>query len=151
MQDLSAGCGLARLWTLMNISLRRKTRTVKRGPDTEQRRADLVKSCQGTPWDRLARRPAGRPRKTAHQAPPVATPPAATASEQPSDDADERRSAKAQDPKPPAVPHVPPVPRAEEKENEPSTASVDPAATIFRRSGRRSRLQAVRMHAKPAV
>ena len=40
------------------------TRTVKRVPDTEQRRADLVKSLQGPPWDRLAGRPAGRPRKT---------------------------------------------------------------------------------------
>ena len=36
------------------------TRTVKRVPDTEQRRADLVKSLQGTPWDRLAGRPAAR-------------------------------------------------------------------------------------------
>ena len=41
------------------------TRSVKRVADTEQRRADLVKSCQGTPWDRLAGRSVGRPRKTA--------------------------------------------------------------------------------------
>ena len=56
------------------------TRTVKRVPDTEQRRADLVKSLQGTPWDRLAGRPAGRPRKTAPDAPLVATPPLAKVS-----------------------------------------------------------------------
>ena len=97
-------------------------RTVKRVPDTEQRRADLVKKLQGTPWDRLAGRPAGRPRKTALQAPPVATPPAAKASERPSEDASERRSAKAQDLNPPAVPHVIPVPRAADTENEPSSA-----------------------------
>ena len=41
------------------------TRTVKRVPDSEQKRADLMRSLQGTPWDRLAGRPAGRPRKTA--------------------------------------------------------------------------------------
>ena len=46
------------------------TRTVKRVPHTQQRRADLVKSLQGTPRDRLQGRPAGRPRKTAPQAPP---------------------------------------------------------------------------------
>ena len=33
------------------------TRTVQRVPDSEQRRGDLVKHCQGTPWDRLASRP----------------------------------------------------------------------------------------------
>ena len=112
----------------MNISLRRteectRRRTVKRIPDTEQRRADPVKSCQGTPWDRLAGRPAGRPHKTALQAPPVETPPAATESERPSDDVSERRGAKAQDLTPPVVPHVPPAPRAEQKITEPSTAS----------------------------
>ena len=56
------------------------TRTVKRVPATEQRRPDLVKSLHGTPWDRLAGRPAGRPRKTAPQAPLVATPPLAKVS-----------------------------------------------------------------------
>ena len=40
------------------------TRTVKRVPDTQQRRADLLKSLQGTPWGRLAGRPAARRRKT---------------------------------------------------------------------------------------
>ena len=49
------------------------TRIVKRVPDTQQRRADLVKSLQGTPLDRLAGRLAGRRRKTALQA-LVATP-----------------------------------------------------------------------------
>ena len=39
------------------------TRTTKRVPDAEQRRGDLVNNCQGTPWDRLAGRPAGRPRE----------------------------------------------------------------------------------------
>ena len=53
------------------------TRTVKRVPDTEQKRADLVKGLQGTPWNRLAGRPAGRPRKTDPQATPVATSPVA--------------------------------------------------------------------------
>ena len=33
----------------------------KRVPQSEQRRADFVKTCQGTPWDRLAGRPWGRP------------------------------------------------------------------------------------------
>ena len=80
------------------------TRTVKRVPETEQRRADLVKSCQGSLWDWVPMRPAGRPRKAAPQAPPVATPPAATATERPSDDASERRSTKAQDLIPPVVP-----------------------------------------------
>ena len=66
-------------------------RTVNRVPETEQRRAYLVKSLQGAPWDRLAGRPAGRPRKTAPPAPSVATPPVAKASERPSEDASERR------------------------------------------------------------
>ena len=82
------------------------TNTVKRVPDAEQRRADLVKSLQGTLWDRLAGRPAGRLRQTAPQAPPVATPPVAKETERPSEDAEERRIAKAQDLNPPAVPHV---------------------------------------------
>ena len=99
------------------------TRTVKRVPDTEQRRADLVKSLQGTPWDRLAGRPAGRPCKTAPQAPPVATRPVAEASGRPSEDASERRSAKGQDFNPPVIPLVIPVPRAAEPENEPTSAS----------------------------
>ena len=99
------------------------TRTVKRVPETEQRRVDLVKSCQGSLWDWVAMRPAGRPRKAAPQAPPVATPPAATATERPSDDASERCSTEAQDLIPPVVPHVTPALRAEEKENEPGTAS----------------------------
>ena len=34
-------------------------RTVKGVPDSEQKRADLVKSLQGTSWDRLAGRQAG--------------------------------------------------------------------------------------------
>ena len=72
-------------------------RTVKRVPNSEQKRAELVRSLQGTPWDRLAGRPAGRPRKTAPQTTPVATPPVAKETERPSEDADERRSAKAQD------------------------------------------------------
>ena len=36
------------------------TRTVKRVPDTEQTRADLVKSLQGTPWDMLFSTPSGK-------------------------------------------------------------------------------------------
>ena len=86
----------------------------------EQQRADLV---QGTPWDRLAGRPAGRLRKTALQAPPVATPLVANASERPSEGASERRSAKAQDFTLPVVPHVVPVLHAADTENEPSSAS----------------------------
>ena len=113
------------------------TRTVKRVPDTEQRRADLVKSLQGTLVDSLAGRPAGRPRKTAPQAPPVATPPVATASERPSEGASERRSAKAQDLTPPMLPHVIPVLHAAENRTElsiwthgcgPGGAQVDPAS-----------------------
>ena len=99
------------------------TGTVKRVPNTEQRRADLVKSLQGTLWDRVAGRPAGRPRKTAPQAPTIATPRVAKASERPSEDASERRSAKAQDLNPPVVPHVISVSRAADTENEPSSAS----------------------------
>ena len=49
------------------------TRTVKRVPDSEQKCADLVRRLQGTPWDRLAGRPEGRPRKTAPEAPSVPT------------------------------------------------------------------------------
>ena len=94
---------------------------MKRVPGTEQRRADLVKSLQGTLVDSLAGRPAGRPGKTAPQALPVATPPEATASEGPNDDASERGSAKAQDLTPPMLPHVIPVLHA--AENEPSSAS----------------------------
>ena len=33
------------------------TKTVKRVPDSEQKRADLVRSLQGIPWDRFAGRP----------------------------------------------------------------------------------------------
>ena len=129
------------------------TRTVTRVPDTEPRRADLVKSLQGTPRDGLAGRPAGRPCKTAPQAPPVATLPVAEASEQPSEDASERCSAKAQDLTPPVVPHVLPFPRAADSESEPSSASgpvdgalewIQPVA-ITRRSHRRLRLRAVQM------
>ena len=105
------------------------TRTVKRVPDSEQKRADLVRSLQGTPWDRLAGRPAGRPRKTAPQATPVATPPVAKETERPSEDADERRSAKAQDLNPPTVPHVIRVPRAADTENEPRSSSSRPTET----------------------
>ena len=49
------------------------TRTAKQVPDSEQKRADLVRSLQGTPWDRLAGRLAGGPRKTAPEAPSVPT------------------------------------------------------------------------------
>ena len=99
------------------------TRMVKPVPEAEQRRRDLVKSLQGTPWRRLARRPAGRPRKTAPQAPLVATPPLTKASERPSEDANERRCAKAQHLTPPVVLHVIPVLRAADTENVPSSAS----------------------------
>ena len=99
------------------------TRTVKRVPDSEQKRADLVRSLQGTPWDRLAGRSAGRPRKKAARATPVATPPVAKETERPSEDADERRSAKAQDLNPPRVPHVIRVPDAADTENEPRSSS----------------------------
>ena len=47
----------------------------------------------------------------------------AKASERPSEDASERRNAKAQDPTPLVVPHVIPVPRAADLENEPISAS----------------------------
>ena len=105
------------------------TRTVKRVPYTEQKRADLVKDLQGTPWDRLAGRPAGRPRKTTPQAPSVPTPPLAKESERPSEDASERRSAQAQDVNIPAVPHVIPVLRAADTENEPISSSSRPMET----------------------
>ena len=105
------------------------TRTVKRVPDSEQKRAELVRSLQGTPWDRLAGRPARRPRKTALQATPFATPPAAKETERPSEDAAERRSAKPQDLNPPTVPHVIRVPRATDTENEPRSSSSRPMET----------------------
>ena len=99
------------------------TRTVKRVPDSELERADLVRSLQGTPWDRLAGRPAGRPRKT------VGTLPVAKETERPSEDADERCSAKAQDLNPPTVPHVIRVPHAADTENEPRSLSSGPVET----------------------
>ena len=105
------------------------TRTRKRVPDSGQKRADLVRSLQGTPWDRLAGRPAGTPRKTAPQAPSVPTPPMAKESDRPSEDASERRSAKAQDLNPPTIPHVIRVPRATDTENEPSSSSSRPMET----------------------
>ena len=46
----------------------------------------------------------------------------AKASARPSEDASERRSAKAQDLTPPVAPHVVPVLRAADTENEPSSA-----------------------------
>ena len=64
MQDLSAENGSARPWTDEHLFATDEgvftTRTVKRVPDTEQREGDLVKNGQGTPWDRLARRPVRR-------------------------------------------------------------------------------------------
>ena len=96
-----------------------------RVPDSSQKRADFVGSLQA-PWSRLAGRPAGRPRKTAPQAPSVPTPPMAEESERPSEDASERRSAKAQDLNLPTVPHVIRVPRAADTENEPSSSSSRP-------------------------
>ena len=105
------------------------TRTVKRVPDSEQKRADLVRCLQGTPWERLAGRQARRPRKTAPQATPVATPPVAEETERPREDADERRSAKAQDLNPPTVLHVIRVPRAADTENEPRSSSSRPMET----------------------
>ena len=106
------------------------TRTVKRVPDSEQKRADLVRSSQGTPWDGLAGRPAGRFRKTAPQATPMCRllqwPRKPI---RPSEDADERRSAKAQDLNPPTVPHVIRVPREADTENEPRSSSSRPMET----------------------
>ena len=127
------------------------TRTVKRVPDTEQKRADLVKVLQGTPRNRLAGRAPGRPCKTAPDATPVATPPVAKETERPSEDADERRSTKAEDFSPPAVPHVIRVLRATDTENEPSSPwrpkmgalETTQPATV-RRSDRQLQLRAVR-------
>ena len=91
---LAHRCGARRLRCGLESSVQGcTTRAVKRVPDTEQRRADLVKSLQGTSWDRL-------------QAPPVAKPPSAKESQRPSEDADERRSAKAQDLNPPTAPLI---------------------------------------------
>ena len=53
----------------------------------------------------------------------VATPPVAKETERPSEDADERRSAKAQDLNPLTVPHVIRVPRAGDTKNEPRSSS----------------------------
>ena len=127
------------------------TRTVRRVPDTEQKRADLVKGLQGTPRNWLAGRAAGRPCKTAPDATPVATPPVAKETERPSEDADERRSTKAEDFSPPAVPHVIRVLRAKDNENEPSSPwrpkmgalETTQPATV-RRSDRQLQLRAVR-------
>ena len=107
--DFSVAYGLARPQNPMNISslrIQECTQRVKRVPDTEQRRANLVRSLQGTPWDRLAGRLAGRLRKTLAEAPPVATPPVAKVSERPSEDASVRRNANAQDHNLPVVPRV---------------------------------------------
>ena len=97
-RDSSAEYDLARPQNLMNISSRTSwectRQTVKRVPISEQKRANLVRSFQGTPWDRLAGRPAGRPRRTAPQATPVATPPVAKETERPSENADERDSCR---------------------------------------------------------
>ena len=54
---------------------------------------------------------------------------AAKKNERPSGDADERRSAEAQDLNPPAVHHVIRVPRAGDTENEPSSSSSRPMET----------------------
>ena len=77
-----------------------------------QKRADLVRGLQGTPWDRLAGRPVGRPRKTAPQATPVATPPVAKETE---------RSAKAED--------LNRVPRATDTEKETRSSPSRPMET----------------------
>ena len=133
-RDLPVEDGLARPRNQMNISLRQTRECTPRGqlkrvPVSEQKRADLVKSLQGTPWDRLARRPTGRPRKTTPRAPPVPTLPLVKESERPSEDASERRSAKAHDLNPPTVPHVIRVFRAGDTENEPSLSSSRPMET----------------------
>ena len=77
-----------------------------------------MKSLQGTPWDRLICRTPSR--KTAQdsssQAPHVPALPMAKETERPSEDASERRSAKAQDLNLPTVPQVITVPRAAETE-----------------------------------
>ena len=88
-------------------------RTVKRVPDTEQKRADLVKSLQGTRWDRT---PGGKTSQDSSSG-NARCDTSIGQSERPSEDADERRSAKAQDLNPPAVPHVIRVPRAAGAEN----------------------------------
>ena len=119
------------------------TRIVKRVPDTEQRRADLAKSLQGSPWDRLPGRPAGRPRKTVLPSTARCDTSSCQASERPSEDASERSSAKVQDIAPPVVPRVIPVLRAADMENEP-LMRIQPV-TITRRSDRRPRLRAVQM------
>ena len=98
------------------------TRTGKRVPDTELKRADLVKDLQGTPRNRLAGRLAGRLRKTAPQATPVQRPPVAKETERPSAETYERRSAKAQELNPPVVPHVIQVLRAADTVNERSSS-----------------------------
>ena len=91
---------------------------LKRIPDTEQGRADLMESnavgqaCRTATRQDVARQ--------LPQAPPVAKCSVAKASERASEDASVRRNAKAQDLTPPVVPHVIPVPRAADNENEPS-------------------------------
>ena len=65
------------------------TRKVKRDPDSSQRRGDLVKKFQGTPWDRLAGKPVARPRKAPPQATPVVRPPTIVQSLKPSDESSE--------------------------------------------------------------
>ena len=66
-----------------------------------------------------------------HQTTPsVPTPPMAKESARPSEDASERRSAKAQDLNPPTVPRVIRVPRAADTENEPSSSSDRPRAPV---------------------
>ena len=72
----------------------------------------MVKSLQGTPWDRLAGRPAG---KTSQES-------SSSTARCDTSDASERCSAKAQDFTLPVVLHVVPVPRAADTENEPSSA-----------------------------
>ena len=105
------------------------TRTVKRVPDSEQKRADSQKLPRNSVGQTC--RTSGR-QTVARQLlkqPSVPTPPMAKESDRPSEDAGERRSAKAQDLNPPTVPHVIRVPRAADTENEPSSSSSRPMET----------------------
>ena len=81
------------------------TRTVRRVPDTEQKRVRLGERFARNSVEQACRTPSGRTSQNRFlKRAPVATPPAAEETERPSEDADECRSAKAQDLNPPAVP-----------------------------------------------
>ena len=100
------------------------TEAVKRVPDTEQKSGDLVKGLQETSVKQACTTPCG---KTSQDSSSCNA--RCDASSGKGEDADVRRSAKAQDLDPPAVPLVIRVPQAADTENEPNSSSSRPMET----------------------